>query len=194
MFDKDTLENTKKALEKWEQGVLKQYLKKQEERKPNFQTWSELPVNRIYTPLDLEERRLDYVNNIGFPGEFPNVRGIEPTMYRGKLWERVQLSGFGLPEDTNKRIKYLIEQGQTGFYIALDRGYVILFRLGSGRRGRPEDPGLQCQGLRRHGIEKRPVSGSHTEGRRRLLRVRRRHGPRPARRIHDRDDPSPQSR
>lgn len=120
MFDKNTLENTKKTQEKWEQGLLKESLKKQGERSPHFQTWSELPVKRIYTPLDLEERGLDYATDIGFPAEFPNVRGIEPTMYRGKLWERVQYSGFGLAEDTNKRIKYLLEQGQTGFYIALD--------------------------------------------------------------------------
>ena len=120
MFDRNTVESTRKAQEKWEKEILKKSLEQQGERKPQFQTWSELPVKRIYTPLDLEERGLDYVNDIGFPGEFPNVRGIEPTMYRGKLWERVQLSGFGLPEDTNKRIKYLIEQGQTGFYIALD--------------------------------------------------------------------------
>lgn len=120
MFGKNTLDSIKKKQEQWERDVLEESLKKQAERKPQFQTWSELPVKRIYTPLDLEERGLDYVADIGFPGEFPNVRGIEPTMYRGKLWDRLQYSGFGLPEDTNKRIKYLLDQGQTGFYIALD--------------------------------------------------------------------------
>ncbi len=120
MYDKKELDNIKKARGKWEKGILAESLDKQKERRDHFQTWSGIPVNRIYTPLDMEERNLDYVNDIGFPGEFPNVRGIEPSMYRSHLWERVQLSGFGLAEETNKRIKYLIDQGQTGFYIALD--------------------------------------------------------------------------
>jgi methylmalonyl-CoA mutase N-terminal domain/subunit len=120
MYDKETLAGIKKAQEAWDAGPLAESLDQQKERKDRFQTWSGIPLKRIYTPLDLEERNLDYVTDIGFPGEFPNVRGIEPAMYRSRLWERVQLSGFGLAEETNKRIKYLIDQGQTGFYVALD--------------------------------------------------------------------------
>jgi methylmalonyl-CoA mutase N-terminal domain/subunit len=120
MFDENTLTSVNRTQLQWEKGALEKSLSEQYERCSHFQTWSGLPLKRIYTPLDLEERGLDYVSDIGFPGEFPNVRGIEPAMYRSKLWERVQLSGFGIVEDTNKRIKYLINQGQTGFYIALD--------------------------------------------------------------------------
>lgn len=120
MFDKEFLDDFMRAQKEWEQGPLKVSLEQEGERQNDFQTYSGLPLKRLYTPLDLYERDINPISGIGFPGEFPFVRGIEPTMYRKKIWERVQYSGFGLPEDTNKRIRYILDQGQTGFYIALD--------------------------------------------------------------------------
>ncbi len=79
-------------------------------------TVSGRPVKEIYTPLDLEG--WDYLRDLGFPGRPPFVRGIQPTMYRGRLWTMRQFSGFGTPEDTNRRYKYLLAHGQTGLSVA----------------------------------------------------------------------------
>jgi len=116
LSSKDFLMSFRQYEEEWSGTVLKKDLEDNGERKKEFKTASGIPVKRVYTPLDLPDQESD----IGLPGSYPYVRGISPTMYRGRLWERVQYSGYGLPEDTNKRIMYLLEQGQTGFYIALD--------------------------------------------------------------------------
>ena len=118
--DNRELHNIERGLDAWEEGTLRESLENSGERQKEFKTISGNVVSRLYTPLDLLERGINYVKDIGFPGEFPYVRGIEPTMYRGRLWERIQYSGYGLPEDSNKRIRYLLEQGETGFYLALD--------------------------------------------------------------------------
>ncbi|MDY6881846.1 MAG: methylmalonyl-CoA mutase family protein [Thermodesulfobacteriota bacterium] len=76
------------------------------------------PVEMLYTPENLED--LDYLSDIGFPGEFPFVRGVHPTMYLGRQWTMRQYSGFGTAEETNKRYRYLLEQGQTGLSVAFD--------------------------------------------------------------------------
>jgi methylmalonyl-CoA mutase N-terminal domain/subunit len=83
-----------------------------------FTTISGVPVKRVYTTEDLAG--IDYDRDIGNPGEYPFTRGIHATMYRGKLWTMRQFSGFGAPEDTNRRLHYLLEQGQTGLSIAFD--------------------------------------------------------------------------
>lgn len=85
-----------------------------------FRTSSSILVKSVYTPLDLQEDGFDYLRDLGSPGTYPFVRGIEPDMYRGNLWIMGQLGGYGTPEDTNKRLKYLIEQGVTGIGVALD--------------------------------------------------------------------------
>lgn len=82
------------------------------ERKEIFTTGSGTEVNRLYTPLDTID--LDYENDLGYPGEYPYTRGVQPTMYRGRLWTMRQYAGFGNAEESNKRYKYLLEQGQTG--------------------------------------------------------------------------------
>jgi len=83
-----------------------------------FLTLSGTPVKRLYTPADLEG--FDPAVELGEPGEFPYTRGIHPTMYRGRLWTMRQFSGFATPEETNRRYRYLLEQGQTGLSVAFD--------------------------------------------------------------------------
>src|SRR5712664_3863909 len=83
-----------------------------------FTTVSGEPIDILYTPDDIAH--LNYLSDIGFPGEFPYTRGIHPTMYRGKLWTMRQFAGFGTPEDTNQRYHYLLSHGQTGLSVAFD--------------------------------------------------------------------------
>ncbi|MEN6297751.1 MAG: methylmalonyl-CoA mutase family protein [Rectinema sp.] len=88
------------------------------ERKKQFVTGSNAPVDRVYTPLDQVDS--DYSRQLGLPGEFPYTRGVQPTMYRGRLWTMRQYAGFGTAEESNARYKYLLEQGQTGLSVAFD--------------------------------------------------------------------------
>ncbi len=87
-------------------------------REAVFTTVSGEPIQMLYTPDDV--KGMDYLHDLGFPGEFPYTRGIHPTMYRGKLWTMRQFAGFGTPEDTNKRYHYLLQHGQTGLSVAFD--------------------------------------------------------------------------
>src|SRR5436309_11834148 len=103
---------------RWEQETLEPALAKSPEREISFTAVSGAPVERLYTPADLAG--FDYHRDLGDPGEYPFTRGIHPTMYRGKVWTMRQFSGFAAPEDTNRRLHYLLEQGQTGLSIAFD--------------------------------------------------------------------------
>jgi methylmalonyl-CoA mutase N-terminal domain/subunit len=100
--------------DQWESGTLHQALEKSGER----DMFSELPKERLYTPLDLED--FDYMENLGFPGDYPFTRGIHPTMHRGRLWGMAEYAGFGMPEDTNRRWKFLLDEGQNGVSLATD--------------------------------------------------------------------------
>jgi len=91
---------------------------RQAERKPGFQTVSLQQIERLYTPDNLSQ--LDFDRDLSFPGQFPYTRGIHPTGYRGKLWTMRQFAGFGTPEETNARFKYLLKEGQTGLSVAYD--------------------------------------------------------------------------
>lgn len=102
----------------WERETLAKTLARFPEREGKFETLSGLEIDRLYTPLDGEGR--GYGEEIGFPGEFPFTRGIQPTMYRGRLWTMRQYAGFGSAAETNRRFKYLLEQGQTGLSVAFD--------------------------------------------------------------------------
>jgi len=104
-------------LERWKQTTLKATLDRQPERYPEFITASGEPVERLYTPLDVEG---DYLEKIGFPGEYPFTRGIHPNMYRGRLWTMRMFAGFGTAEETNARFKYLLAHGETGLSVAFD--------------------------------------------------------------------------
>jgi len=103
---------------RWEDETLIPSLKKSPERKESFTTLSGVPINRLYTSADLAG--LDYERELGDPGRYPYTRGIHETMYRGRLWTMRQFSGFGTPEETNRRLHYLLAQGQTGLSIAFD--------------------------------------------------------------------------
>ena len=105
------------ALEKW-QAKVEKGLVKNPERKPAFVNTSEIPVKRLYTPLD--EKEVDYLSEIGFPGEYPFTRGVQPTMYRGRYWTMRQYAGFATAEESNTRYKFLLGQGQTGLSVAFD--------------------------------------------------------------------------
>jgi methylmalonyl-CoA mutase N-terminal domain/subunit len=115
---KETASPEQAAIERWEQETLEPVLKKRPERKQRFETVSLEEVNPLYTPADVSE--IDFERDISFPGEFPYTRGIHPTGYRGKLWTMRQFAGFGTPEETNARFKYLMNQGQTGLSVAYD--------------------------------------------------------------------------
>src|SRR6266536_1841381 len=106
------------ARERWERETLEPALEISPERAATFTTISGRPIERLYTEDDLEG--IDYSRDIGQPGEFPYTRGIHPTGYRGKLWTMRQFAGFGTPEETNARFKYLLKEGQTGLSVAYD--------------------------------------------------------------------------
>ena len=118
MDSQEDLDRMRKALRDWEENTLNKTLAAFPERQDKFITTSSEPVERLYTPLDLED--LDYVRDLGLPGEYPYTRGIHPTLHRGKLWTMRMFAGFGTAEETNARFKYLLEQGQTGLSIAFD--------------------------------------------------------------------------
>ncbi len=103
---------------RWEEKTLQPVLDKKPERKARFEGVSLEPVERLYTSADTEG--ITAREDIGFPGEFPYTRGIHPTGYRGKLWTMRQFAGFSSPEETNRRFKYLMAQGQTGLSVAYD--------------------------------------------------------------------------
>jgi methylmalonyl-CoA mutase N-terminal domain/subunit len=106
-----------KLMEEWQTTTLRETLARFPERQPEFYTESGIPVQRVYTPHDVST---DYAHDLGFPGEYPFTRGVQPTMYRGRFWTMRQYAGFGTAEETNARYKYLLEQGQTGLSVAFD--------------------------------------------------------------------------
>ncbi|MFP9190861.1 methylmalonyl-CoA mutase family protein [Natrialbaceae archaeon A-CW1-1] len=118
MYDDEDLETIRSAESEWEEETLEPVLDRFGERKDRFATISNLEVDRLYTPDDVEG--LDFLEDLGFPGEEPYTRGPYPTMYRGRTWTMRQFAGFGTAEETNERFHYLIEQGQTGLSTAFD--------------------------------------------------------------------------
>ncbi|MCR4438426.1 MAG: methylmalonyl-CoA mutase family protein [bacterium] len=102
----------------WEEKVLNKVLQTHPERKASFSTGSWLPVDRLYLPTPLTPE--EYQEKLGFPGQYPFTRGVQPTMYRGRLWTMRQYAGFGTAEESNARYKYLLSQGQTGLSVAFD--------------------------------------------------------------------------
>ena len=112
-----TLEKLHNQKQRWEKETVQQSFGKLPE-KGAFATSSNMPINRLYTPEDIAE--LDYLRDLGFPGEYPFARGVYPTMYRARLWTMRQYAGFGTAEQTNQRFKYLLEHGQTGLSVAFD--------------------------------------------------------------------------
>ncbi len=112
---KEAISEAQAEKERWEKETLQKVLDKTAERKKSFEGISLEPVERLYSVSDAEN-----LDDIGFPGEYPYKRGIHPTGYRGRLWTMRQFAGFSSPEETNKRFKYLMAQGQTGLSTAYD--------------------------------------------------------------------------
>ena len=111
-------EKIKEAFDCWQKDVYAKEVAKHPERMERFSTISDLEIKPLYTPLDLEG--FDFLRDVGFPGSYPFTRGVHSTMYRGRLWTMRQFAGFGTPEQTNERYKYLLSIGQTGLSIAFD--------------------------------------------------------------------------
>ncbi|WP_230972501.1 methylmalonyl-CoA mutase family protein [Archaeoglobus neptunius] len=102
----------------WEEKCLKPWLQKAGQREEKFETLSGIEVKTVYDPADIEH--IDFIRDIAYPGEFPYTRGVYPNMYRGRFWTMRQFSGFGTAEDTNRRWKMLLEEGETGLSTAFD--------------------------------------------------------------------------
>jgi len=107
----------REGLQRWEAGALRKALERGGEREDAFATTS-TETRRLYTPLDVAAT--EYERDIGYPGEYPFTRGVQPTMYRGRLWSMRQYAGFGTAKESNERFKYLLSQGQTGLSVAFD--------------------------------------------------------------------------
>jgi len=117
MFDRKKLDDIQRRMENWEKEIVVKSFDRLPER-GEFSTGSDIPVSRIYTPIDVAD--IDYLNQQGFPGQYPLTRGVYPTMYRARFWTMRQYAGFGTAEQTNKRFRYLLEHGQTGLSVAFD--------------------------------------------------------------------------
>jgi methylmalonyl-CoA mutase N-terminal domain/subunit len=109
----DDIKKIKAARKQWESETLEG----QEQRPDKFMTTSSVPLDILYTP---ENVRSEYLEDINFPGQYPFTRGVQPTMYRGRLWTMRQFAGFGTAEETNERFKYLLAHGETGLSTAFD--------------------------------------------------------------------------
>lgn len=116
-FNKAIFEDIKKAYQKWEDKLHKVFSAKPERLK-RFSTVSDWEINRIYTPEDNKDQ--DFTDQIGFPGEYPFTRGVQPSMYRGRLWTMRMFAGLGSAKDTNTRFHHLVNAGQTGLSTAFD--------------------------------------------------------------------------
>jgi len=117
MFEDGKIKEIEEEYRKWYEKI-ERTLAKRPERKDDFVNTSGIPVKRVYTPLDAPD--FDYVADLGLPGEYPFTRGVQPTMYRGRLWTMRQYAGFATAEDTNRRYRFLLEHGQTGLSVAFD--------------------------------------------------------------------------
>ena len=113
MFSPEALNKLKEKEAEWRERTAAA-----PQRKSSYKTLSQIPVQQVYSPSDLEE--MDYLRDIGLPGEYPFLRGVHPTGYRGRLWTMRMFAGFGSAEQTNARFKYLLENGQTGLSVAFD--------------------------------------------------------------------------
>ena len=125
MSDKEKINEIAKERERWEKTTLPKWIGQSPERKSEFRNHSGMLIKRVYTLEDVKD--LDYMRDLGFPGEYPFTRGVHATMHRGRLWTMRQFSGYGTAEQTNQRFKYLLKEGETGLSIAFDypsiRGY-----------------------------------------------------------------------
>src|SRR5207342_858702 len=113
----ETIERLRHDLAQWRSGPVQEAQRKISPRLERFTTWSDVEVPDLVTPADIA---IDYPTDLGLPGQFPYTRGVQPTMYRGRLWTMRMFAGFGSPADTNQRFKYLMAHGTTGLSTAFD--------------------------------------------------------------------------
>jgi len=118
MFEKEEINRIKKERELWEKTTLPKWVRQCPERKSEFRNHSGMLIKNLYTPEDV--KALDYLRDLGFPGEYPFTRGLHATMYRGRLWTMRMFAGFGTAKDTNTRFKYLLKEGESGLSTAFD--------------------------------------------------------------------------
>jgi methylmalonyl-CoA mutase N-terminal domain/subunit len=118
LYSAKEIRSVARQVHRWENGELKKWLKKTTDRRELFENPSGITLGRIYSPNDVSYH--SYVDHSGLPGATPYTRGIYPTMYRGRLWTMRMFSGYGTPEETNARLKYLLKEGETGLSIAFD--------------------------------------------------------------------------
>ncbi len=102
---------------RWQETTLAASMKKSQERAPEFETSSGIELERLYTPSDISP---EYMEKLGFPGEYPYTRGVQPTMYRGRFWTMRQYAGYATAEESNARYRFLLQQGQSGVSVAFD--------------------------------------------------------------------------
>ncbi|GAH52385.1 unnamed protein product, partial [marine sediment metagenome] len=120
MWDKEKLKELEEIRKNWEERYLKPYLDARPERREEFTTDTGLNIERIYTPIDLNQIDFDYREDLGFPGQYPFTRGISPTMYRSDPWITRAYSGFGEAQTCNERYKKLVECGADEIVMAMD--------------------------------------------------------------------------
>ncbi len=111
---------TSKSAEEWRNSTLKKALERTPQRHAILETTSHIPQEVAYTAEDLAARNWDERQRLGYPGEYPFTRGVQPTMYRGRLWTMRQYAGYATAEESNARYRYLLERGQTGLSVAFD--------------------------------------------------------------------------
>ncbi|MBL7213202.1 MAG: methylmalonyl-CoA mutase family protein [Desulfobacteraceae bacterium] len=116
-FDQKVFGDIRKAYKRWQERLDKVFSTRSE-RLERFSTVSDMVINRIYTPSDIKDQ--DFPGDLGFPGEYPFTRGVQPSMYRGRLWTMRMFAGLGSPTDTNQRFHHLVKEGQTGLSTAFD--------------------------------------------------------------------------
>ena len=109
-----------KSKKDWQENTLRPAIQRVPERREEFQTDSGLRVEPLYAAEDLQAEGRDYLQDLGYPGEYPYTRGVQPNTYRGRIWTMRQYSGYATASDTNRRYRYLLEQGQTGLSVAFD--------------------------------------------------------------------------
>lgn len=117
MFSERTLQQARESNEIWGRRV-EDHRCSFGERRDSFKTISGQEIRPLYTPLDIQQQ--DFAEKIGFPGDYPYTRGVQPNMYRGRLWTMRMFAGMGTAEETNQRFRYLLSQGQTGLSVAFD--------------------------------------------------------------------------
>ena len=117
LFCEQAIEDIRQKQAEWEENELAATLRSRPEEKPVYETECGIPLKRVYTAADVADIPAD---ELGFPGAYPFTRGAYPTMYRGRPWTIRQVAGFGNPEATNQRYKYMIQTGQTGLSTDFD--------------------------------------------------------------------------